>query len=55
MKKDHEYKIYGGDKGIYSDDSNVCMAGLHHGVISDIGGDFELKIVGEQTGFKGSD
>lgn len=49
--KEIEGKVYG-DK-IYTDDSSICLAAMHYGTLSDLGGDVEIKIVGAQNVFRG--
>lgn len=44
--------VWGTD--VYSDDSAVCLAGLHAGVISNQGGEFLVEIEGALGGFLGS-
>lgn len=44
--------IYGTD--VYTDDSNLCGAALHAGVIDSSGGAFTVTIAAGQKGYKGS-
>lgn len=44
--------VYGTE--IYSEDSNLCLAAIHSGKLTDVGGDIEVLSGGEYTGFKAS-
>lgn len=44
--------VWGTD--VYSDDSAVCLAGVHAGLITNEGGDFIIEIEGPTAGFIGS-
>lgn len=35
----------------YSEDSSVCLAGMHYGIIGDKGGEFKILITGDQSKF----
>jgi hypothetical protein len=37
---------------IYADNSSICYAGIHYGILSDKGGEIEFIIEGEQSSFK---
>jgi len=37
--------LFGTD--VYSDDSQICLAALHHGVLTNLGGHIKFRITGE--------
>jgi hypothetical protein len=47
-----DYAVWGGDGGIYSPLSFLCMAGLH--ATSKNGGYFKVKILGGEGTYKGA-
>jgi len=50
--KDPDYKLFGNE--YYSDNSSICFAGIHHGVINDLGGEVKFKITAGQRSYKGT-
>jgi len=38
----------------YSEDSSVCLAAIHYGIIGNKGGEFKILILGDQQKFVGS-
>jgi len=44
--------IYG--EGTYTDDSAICISGIHYGVLSDLGGEIAILIEGGKPSYKGS-
>jgi hypothetical protein len=42
--------IFGSE--IYSDNSSICLAAIHYGILTDKGGEIEFMIEGEQSSFK---
>lgn len=43
--------VFGND--IYSEDSSICKAGVHAGVIGNKGGDMKIQIRGKERRFNG--
>ena len=50
--KIHGEPVFGEE--VYADVSPICQAGIHWGIITDRGGEFEFMIDGSQTTYKGT-
>ncbi|XP_026191628.1 uncharacterized protein LOC34617422 [Cyclospora cayetanensis] len=49
-----EAKLVGGETGVYTDDSSICIAAIHSGLLSR-GGDVAIRIVAAPHEFEGSE